>query len=208
VTFSVNGTVVGTASLASGVATLNYVVPSGASRLVAASYAGDSDYQTSSGSITRNDPTITPTITSSVPKTSYGWYRTSVTVSFTCTPDGAPLTAACPSPVTFTNNGAGQSVTRSIAATDGGAATVTVSGINIDTVPPTVSISGPKSGAVYVGTAPAAKCVASDALSGVASCTVVTSAPSKQNKVTVTATATDKAGNVRHTSLTYTLVRL
>ena len=68
-----------------------------------------------------------------------GWYATPVTVTFTCKETSAPLTTACPAPVTLSRNAAGQSVTRTIMATDGGAATAVVSGINIDTVRP----SGP-----------------------------------------------------------------
>jgi hypothetical protein len=206
VAFSLNGSPIGTASLSGGVATLSYAVPTGQTQNVAAVYAGDPDFSASSGSTSRHDPTITATVTSSIPKTTYGWYRVPVTISFTCTPNGAPLTAPCPSPVTLSSNGAGQSVSRTIMATDGGAATVTTSGINIDRTPPTVSIAGVKAGAYYPGAAPKPRCVATDALSGVATCrlTSTTSGPN----VTVTARATDKAGNARSTQLTYHVLKI
>lgn len=204
VTFSVDGSPVGTATLSGGTATLTYTVPSGATHSVSAVYGGDSDFTGSSGSTSRQDPTITATVSSAYPKTSYGWYRSAVTITFTCTAASAPLTAPCPGPVTLSHSGAGQSVTETITATDGGTATVTVSGINIDTVPPTVSVSGVQNGATYLGIAPAAHCAGSDALSGIASCTLTSS--QSGDKVTVTATATDKAGNTSTATVSYTVL--
>ncbi len=201
VTFSVDGSPVGTVPLSGGTATLTYTVPSGATHSVSAVYGGDGDFAGSSASTSRQDPTITATVSSQFPKTSYGWYRSAVTVTFQCTATSAPLTAPCPQPVTFSNDGAGQSVTRTITATDGGTATVTVSGINIDTVPPTVSISGVQNGQTYTGTAPTPVCVGSDALSGLASCTL--SSSQSGNQVTVTATATDEAGNTATATVSY-----
>jgi hypothetical protein len=95
-------------------------------------------------------------------------------------------------------------VTRTVTATDGGAASATVSGINIDTTKPTLSIKGPRSRRVYDGRAPKPRCVAKDALSGLVSCVVHQRAHGQ--RVTVTATATDKAGNVAHKSVTYTVL--
>ncbi len=72
--------------------------------------------------------------------------------------------------------------------------------IDIDLVKPTVKITGVKKGKTY----PAKKkpkCKASDALSGLDSCTV--KQKKKGSKYKVTATATDKAGNVTVVKLTY-----
>jgi hypothetical protein len=201
VTFSVDGSPVGSTSLVNGVATLTHTVPSGKTHNVAAVYSGSTDFTSSSTSTTRRDPTITATVTSAHPATKYGWHRSSVTVTFHCTPVGAPLTAPCPSPVTFTHNGAGQSVSRTIMATDGGAATATVAGINIDEIRPIVGINGITNGALYPGAAPAAHCVAKDTLSGVASCALATA--NHSGLITVTATATDKAGNVATRAVSY-----
>ena len=71
--------------------------------------------------------------------------------------------------------------------------TATVSGINIDLVAPTVTITGVKKGKTYPKKKKP-KCVGTDALSGIASCTVTQK--KKGSKYKVTATATDKAGNV------------
>jgi hypothetical protein len=205
VTFSVDGTPVGTAVLGGGTATLNYTVAAGKLHNVSAAYAGDGDFVGSSASTARQDPSITATLSSAHAKTRYGWYRSPVKVTFHCTTHGAPLTAPCPAAVTLGHNGAGQSVTRAISATDGGIATITVRSINIDTVAPSVSIAGVRRGAIYAGAAPHPRCVAHDALSRVASCTLRQS--TRGITVTVRATATDRAGNTRTATLHYSLLR-
>lgn len=197
VTFSVGGDVVGTAPVANHTATLTYQVPTGATRQVAAVYGGDADFTGSSDSTSRNDPSISASVTSAHPATGYGWYHSPMTVRFTCTTDGAALTHACPAPVTIDHDVAGRSVTRTILATDGGADTVTVTGLNLDQHAPAVRVTGVRDGAVYNGRAPAAHCVATDGLSGVASCRI---ARHTDGSVTsYVATARDRAGNTART---------
>jgi hypothetical protein len=202
VVFSVGGTPVGSAPVVNGTATLTYTVPSGATRQLAAVYSGAADFTGSSVSTARNDPSITATVTSAHARTPYGWYRSPVTVTFHCTTHGAALTAACPAAVVLRTNAAGLSVTRTIAAADGGTATLVLRGVNIDQSAPSVSVGGVRSGASYNGTAPAATCRGEDALSGIARCTV--SKRVSGSTVTVTAVATDKAGNTRSAHATYT----
>jgi hypothetical protein len=201
VTFRVGGDEVGTAELVDGVATLKESVPSGLVRQVAAAYAGDTSFTGSSSSVTRNDPTITAAVSSARAKSKYGWYRSPVTITFTCTANGASLVEPCPAPVRLSAKGAGQSVTRTIAATDGGAATVVVGGINIDDQRPSVKIRGVKKGGVYGPKNPKATCVGKDSLSGIASCTITRR--TRGTTVTLTATATDKAGNTVSTRVRY-----
>jgi Bacterial Ig-like domain (group 3) len=201
VAFTVDGTSVGSATLSAGVATLSHVTPPGMTRHVAAVYAGDSDFTGSSASTSRQDPSITATVSSAHPKTHFGWYRSTVTVTFHCVTNGAPLTSACPTPVSFTHNGAGQSVTRTITATDGGTDTVAVGGINIDTTPPKVHVTGIHNGAVYFGAVPKAHCVAKDPLSGVASCRITRH--THGTRTTYRAVATDRAGNTSTVSGSY-----
>ncbi|MBO9520018.1 MAG: Ig-like domain repeat protein [Nocardioidaceae bacterium] len=192
VTFLVDGNPVGTAPVTSGTATLAYTVPAGMTRQVSAVYAGDADFTGSADSTTRHDPAITAAVASTLPKNAAGWYRTPVTVTFTCTPNGAPLTAPCPAPVVLATSGAAQSVTRTILATDGGVAMVAVSGLHIDRTVPRVRVTGVRNGGVYGG-APRMRCAATDAHSGVASCRLT-----RHTRGTVTsyvATATDRAGN-------------
>jgi Bacterial Ig-like domain (group 3) len=194
VEFSVNGDVVGSAPLDSnGVATLAYTVPTDGAGHVAAAYLGSADFTGSTASTNRTNPTITTTVTSTRPKTASGWYSGPVTVSFTCTDGSAPLTSPCPAPVILTGSGGGQSVTRIITATDGGAAAATVTGINIDRTSPSVHVTGARNGAVYRGNRRHLGCAAADALSGVVRCTVRTS-PGHHGRTRYTATATNGAG--------------
>lgn len=75
-----------------------------------------------------------------------------------------------------------------------------------DTVAPTVSISGPRAGATYLGVVPAARCVGADSGSGVTTCTVTTTSKGTGAKVTVTVTAkaTDRGLNTATKKITYT----
>ena len=129
----------------------------------------------------------------------HGWYATPVTVTFHCQQTSAPLSAACPAPVTLSRSAAGQSVTRTIMATDGGAATVVAGRINIDSVRPVARVTGVRAGATYFATGPVAGCRATDSLSGVATCTVTRTTTGHQ--VAYLATATDRAGNRSSTRL-------
>jgi len=192
VAFSVNGNPFGTAPLVSGVATLKQAVPPGAAAQVSAVYSGDADFLPSSASTARHEPTIVPTVSSRAPATSYGWYRHTVHVSFACTANGAPLVGPCPGPLVLAHDGAGQSAAATVIASDGGAATATVAGINIDRHPPKVRIAGARRGATY-DTAPRLRCVAHDDLSGVATC-VLHRTKAKDGWVFVRAVATDEGG--------------
>jgi lamin tail-like protein len=145
-------------------------------------------------------PTITAAAGSSKAKTATGWYGAPVTVTFTCAPGPLPLAGPCPTAVTLSTSGANQTVTRSVSDTGGGSATATVSAINVDLVAPTVTITGVKKGKTYPKKKKP-KCAGTDALSGVASCTITQK--KKGSKYVVVATATDNAGNLTTTTLTY-----
>jgi hypothetical protein len=156
VDFTVNGAPVGSAQLdVDGRATIGYALPNGAPQVITASYAGDTDdnYLGSEASRTRTDPTITAKALSKYPRTRAGWYRKSVDIWFRCDPAGSELVVECPDNVKLRHNGENQSVTRTIVAADGGMATVTVSGINIDRKAPVIRIVD-------------RRCRASDRLSG------------------------------------------
>ena len=206
VDFSVGGVTVGQAALHDGVATLGYPISPGQTRTVAAVYSGDIHFTGSSASTARSDPKITATVTSSYPRTKYGWYRAAVTVTFTCVPQGAPLAAPCPAPVRLARSAGGQSVTRSIVATNGGAATVVVRSVNIDLVRPAVRVDRVRNGAVYFGVAPTARCISTDALAGMATCKIT--ARTVGDRTTYTATATDKAGNTARVVGTYRVLKV
>lgn len=203
VKFVVDGVEVGTGSLANGVATVDYAVPSGATRTILASYLGSIDYAESAGTKVRRDPTISISITPA--PNAAGWYDEAVTVTFTCTANGSPLIGSCPAPVTLDSSGAGQEVSGVVKAQDGGRAFATSGPIDIDLDAPTVKVAGVKQDKTYKRK-PTPRCVGSDATSGVVSCTITVEkiAPSTFRAV---ATAVDAAGNTTKASKIYAVAR-
>jgi Tol biopolymer transport system component len=135
-----------------------------------------------------------------------GWYNADVVVGFTCS-DALSGIASCPGAVHFTTEGVNQTIPPAgRTATDraGNTTVVPVAPVSIDETPPTITFSGATTYSID-GTV-SITCTAADALSGIASstCTPV-SGPAYVFAIganVITATATDKAGNV--TSATYT----
>jgi hypothetical protein len=192
VSFTVDGTPVGTAALnSSGVATLAH--SSSGSEPVSASYGGDADFLPSSGSVNTVNPVITASVSSKHAESKYGWYQSPVTVSFTCAAGSAPLTGPCPNPVTLTTNGADQTVTETIHGTDGGVGTVSVT-VSIDQTAPKIGVAGIKNKTAYDAPGPAKiTCHAAETVSGLAAPCKVT-VKRTEAAITWTATATSKAG--------------
>ncbi|HTW20902.1 MAG TPA: Ig-like domain-containing protein [Mycobacteriales bacterium] len=174
VEFTVDGNDAGSAALSNGTATLSHSLAPGASYDVAANYLGNGDFDTSTTSAQRTDPTIHATVHSTKPKTAYGWYSTPVTVTFTCTAGSASFSAPCPAAVKLTHSGAGQHVSRTVTDLDGGAATAKVKGINIDRSAPKVTVKGVKNGGVYAGRFNRGRCAGRDKQSGIVKCTLRT----------------------------------
>jgi hypothetical protein len=189
VELSVDGVAVGTVPLVGGVATLDHVVASGATRHVKAAYLGDSRFEPATGSTVRPDPSITATIDSRLPKNRFGWFRTPVRIGFVCQAPGAPLVEPCPETVRLRSDGEDQRVTRTIRTTDGGADRVTIR-VSIDRVDPELRVVLTDRGRL--------RCVAHDALSGVRRCRVEatrTVGPDGNPVLRFRAVATDRAGN-------------
>lgn len=206
VLFAVDGNPVGGGIISGGTASVSFAIPhDGASHLVTAAYQGNGDFNGSAKVVNRADPEIAASISAQGEgRSADGWYHTPVTVSFACTAHGAALSSDCPGPVTLATSGADQSVVRTITSDDGGTATVTVSDLDIDLDAPTVTIGGVKAGKTYKRKQKPT-CQGADALSGLASCTVEQVKDGR--KYVVTATATDKAGNVTTATLTYKVKR-
>lgn len=202
VLFAVDGNPVGGGTLSGGTASVSFTIPhDGAAHQVTAAYQGNADFNGSAKLVSRADPEISASISAQGEgRSADGWYHTPVTVTFSCTAHGAALSTDCPGPVTLATSGADQSVVRTITADDGGTATVTVSDLDIDLDAPTVAIGGVKAGRTYKKKQKPT-CQGADALSGLASCTVEQVKDGR--KYVVTATATDRAGNVTTTTLTY-----
>ena len=178
-------------------AVIPLTLPTGGVRRVAATYSGDADYQGSSTLAARADPRLSARATSAAKPNTAGWYRTPVTVAFTCAITTAPLTTACPLPATLTRDTTGTRISRTVTATDGGAAT-TSTVVKLDRTAPTITVLGVRSGATY-RSRPTFRARAADATSRVASLTQKLRAVKRKGVVTVTFTvrAVDRAGNVR-----------
>ena len=180
VTFTVDGVVAGSADLVDGTAELEHALPVGADHVVLAEYSGDGTVAASADSAERRDPGLAYSLTSR--RAPYhGWYRRPVTVEWECTPETADLAGPCPAPVELTRQTRGRTVTRTISALDGGAATAAVT-VRIDRTGPRLRVVGPE-----------LRCVARDRLSGVSSCVVETR--QRGHHVRFTAVAEDRAGN-------------
>ncbi len=165
--------------------------------------AGNSASATASNiNIDLTDPTVSAS--ASPGPNANGWNNGSVTVSFSGS-DSLSGIDSCDAPVVLSGEGAGQSATGSCSDKAGNSASATASGINIDKTAPTVSLSGGTvdGGVYYWGGVPSAPtCVGADGLSGLASCTV-SGHGTTIGTHTVTATATDKAGNSATATATY-----
>jgi hypothetical protein len=139
---------------------------------------------------------------------SHGWNNTNVVVSFSCF-DGLSGLDFCEPAHTLSSNGAGQSVTGHAKDKADNQASATVNDINIDKLPPNVSVTGVADGATYTqGSVPAAGCSTTDqaGLSGVDTPASVSVSGPASGVGSFTATcsgATDRAGNSASASVTY-----
>ena len=135
-----------------------------------------------------------------------GWNNSDVTVSFIGT-DGLSGIDFCSDAVTLSDEGTGQSASGTCTDKAGNvSALATVSGINIDKTTPAVSlVGGPADGgSYYFGFVPdAPTCSASDALSGLDGSCSVSGYGTAVGFHTVSASATDNAGNEGSDSATY-----
>jgi hypothetical protein len=142
-------------------------------------------------------PSLTPSATSNgspyVPPT---WTNHDVTVSFSCT-DALSGVATASGPTTVAAEGANQSVTGSCTDKAGNSASTTVSGINLDKTPPT--ITGARTPAPnpngWNNTDVTVIFTCSDTLSGVASVSQPSALSTEGADQSATGTCTDRAGN-------------
>jgi hypothetical protein len=152
---------------------------------------------TTTRSITvQRDATI-PTLDSSrTPANASGWNSADVTVSFSCS-DVTSGIRSCSDSTTLSAEGENQAVSGSAEDHAGNTATTTVSGINIDKTPPTISgapTASPNASGWY--NAPVTvhfQC--DDPLSGVASCSNDVLLDTDGTNQSTSGAATDKAGN-------------
>jgi hypothetical protein len=138
-----------------------------------------------------------------------GWNKTDVTVSFSGD-DGLSGIESCDPEVALSGEGADQSASGTCTDKAGNeSAPATASGINIDKTSPMVAlVGGPaQGGSYYFGFVPAAPtCNASDTLSGLDGVCIVSGYSNAVGTHTVSATATDRAGNSNADSHSYTVL--
>jgi hypothetical protein len=137
-----------------------------------------------------------------------GWNNTDVTVTFTCT-DSLSGIAHCPGPLTLSADGANQSASGTASDVAGNTSSTSVTGIDIDRTPPTVTYAG-NAGTYTVDQNVDIVCTAADNLSGIASttCSDVHQPayvfPLGTN--TLSANATDVAGNTAGASTSFSVL--
>ena len=171
--------------------------------------AGNLEDTTSAGhSLTVKVDNLPPTITGA-PTTSpnsAGWYAGSVTVHFTCS-DAQTAVTSCGPDLTLSGEGAAQHATGTATDVAGNTASATVGPINIDLTKPTFTPYTGTTSFTLGQSVTAPTCAATDALSGLAGCTLVKSGSGLTNAngvgdFTYTFTATDKAGNTATQAIT------
>src|SRR5580658_549636 len=142
------------------------------------------------------------------PANADGWYNAPVTITWTSTsPAGSPGPPTTPPPTTVSAEGANQVITSAPSCDPAGdCATGTVTGINLDMTPPSVSVTGVTGGATY-SQAPSAGCTTSDSLSGVATNATISVTNSGTSYTATCSAATDNAGNqAAPVSVTYQVI--
>jgi len=164
--------------------------------------AGNQSSTTVTVRLDKTVPTIGGAVTSGAPNTA-GWYRAPVTVGFTCA-DGLSGVDSCTAPVTLSTDGANLFADGTVLDRAGNSASTRFSGINLDQVAPTAQFSRTVGTVLFGDPMTAPTCTAADTLSGPAGC-VVTGFSTAVGTHTLTATATDVAGNTRTATQTYTV---
>jgi hypothetical protein len=163
--------------------------------------------ETTGGVIVIDQPPVVIGTTDRAPNAN-GWYNAPVTITWTSIePNGAAGTPTTPPPITLSTEGANQTVTSAKSCDPAGnCATGTVSGLNIDMTPPTVSVTGVTSGTTYNQT-PSPGCSTTDSLSGVATNATVSITNSGTSYTATCSGATDNAGNTAASvSVTYQVI--
>ena len=144
-----------------------------------------------------------------LPANANGWYNANVAINFTATDALSGIASLTPASVIISGEGAGQSATASATDNAGNTASYAVSGINLDKTPPVITFAN-NSGTYTVDATINITCTAIDALSGIASANCPSANKAAYQYTvganTLSATATDKAGNTASASAAFTVV--
>jgi hypothetical protein len=137
-----------------------------------------------------------------------GWYSGDVTIHWTCSDGLSGIVGSCPADDVIGGEGVSLTASESVSDLAGNATAATSSAVNIDRTAPVVTFAG-NAGRYAVDRLVAIGCSASDALSGVLSTTCKdTNAPAWSfglGTTTLSAGATDKAGNVATARTSFTV---
>jgi DNA-binding beta-propeller fold protein YncE len=142
-------------------------------------------------------PSVVAKVKSAHAESAFGWYRSPVTVTFTCTAGTASLTRSCHAAEKVTKNTKGRTFSATLTSADGGSVSTSVT-VRLDRTKPIIKITGVKNGKTYPKH-PSLHCVATDALSGLASCHITLEPHHHHHLVDYVGKAVDKAGNVART---------
>ena len=158
--------------------------------------AGNTATDPATVSIDKTPPSITAAADRAA--NAAGWYNASVTVSFTCS-DALSGVASCPAAQKLSLEGANQTATGTATDAAGNSASANVSGINIDTTPPSLS-GAPTTPANANGWYNADVSIAwtcSDALSGIplGACPPNSTITGEGSGLTAIGSVSDKADN-------------
>jgi hypothetical protein len=173
----------------------------------ATDYADNSNSATVSG-INIDETVPTASASASPAANTNGWNNTDVTVSFSGN-DGLSGIDFCDAAVVLSSEGAGQSASGDCTDKAGNVSAPASATVSIDKTAPSVSlVGGPANGGIYYfGSVPTAPtCSASDALSGLAGACSVSGYSAAIGFHTVSAAATDKAGNTGTATQSYTVL--
>jgi hypothetical protein len=153
--------------------------------------------------------TVPPSV-SGAPTTSpngAGWYKSNVTVHWTCSDATSGLAAGCPSDSTISTEGTGLTASSGLVYDNAGnsASATSSPAVKIDKTPPSLNPTL-SAATIYLNqTGVTASPNATDATSGVASSSCGVIDASTVGDHTVTCTATDNAGNSNSSTIHYTV---
>lgn len=164
--------------------------------------AGNTASSTVSGiNIDLSAPTISGAATTA--PNADGWYTGPVTVHFTCD-DALSGVATCPDDVEISGDGADHSVTGTAIDVAGNIGSVTVTGINIDTVDPTITAAPTTqpNAAGWYSDKVTVHFTCADTMSGVASCPADVVLDADGTNQSASGTVVDKAGHTASAAVT------
>ncbi|HWS31437.1 MAG TPA: hypothetical protein VN408_01700 [Actinoplanes sp.] len=147
--------------------------------------------------VDRTPPTITAALSQ---KAVNGWFRTPVTISFTCQDDSGVI-AYCPPPVLAATDGAALRYSGTARDGAGNTATTTLT-LKVDQKPPAIAgtVLGDRNAAGWFTAAPTVRYTCSDETSLIATCPADTVVGAEGSGQQISGIALDKAGNTAMSS--------